>query len=595
MTLVPGDGVVIRKPAFFCVVAAGVSDEMLAAIADIESVVETPDGVTRRGRHLVRAIAQLVATADDEIDIAFAATDRVGVAAFLNGQVFAEADGRRIEPEPGVPFDRALPWAHEGFGLYLAGVKPAEPGRERFDLVQGMVPAGGALLHVPVGLRSTQIVPDTGEQARLRAAADSGPALSQSVAATATPEAQARPSTGDLPATAPLAATETPSPAAAPPAADEVQPGTEPWQPDKLAGTEPWSPDDLAATEPLPEDVPKSAESAGAEHARSGDDPVPPTDDLRSVSSDPPAAPAKSAPAQSGSRAPITSIPSPPVRRPSGDAPSPQAPAHNPVAQNPAAQGPVAQNPVAQNVAAPPPNSPAPPVPGRPGVPAPPPAPPQAPPRGLATPGRAAPTQFDEAYLQPGPPAPGVPVPGAPVPGVSGPGHPSDGFDAVTDVAHSRPMAYGIRCPQGHLNHPEARWCAECRQPLALGPGVLVKGERPPLGRLILDQGTEVLLDETLVLGRLTGAGPTPQQQGAPRLIQVRDDSGLLSRKHVEFRLVEWTVQILDLHSANGTYVSTPNTVEIRLAPGRPHILVPGSRIRAGGRTVMFESAYVKA
>ncbi len=63
----------------------------------------------------------------------------------------------------------------------------------------------------------------------------------------------------------------------------------------------------------------------------------------------------------------------------------------------------------------------------------------------------------------------------------------------------------------------------------------------------------------------------------------------------MEFRLVEWTVQILDLHSANGTYVSTPNTVEVRLAPGRPHILIPGSRIRAGGRTVMFESAYVKA
>ena len=572
VTLVPGDGVVIRTPAFFCVVAAGVPDEVLTAIADIESVVETPDGVTRRGRHLVRAIAQLVATADDEIDIAFAATDRVGVAAYLNGQVFAETDGRRIEPEPGAPFDRALPWAHEGFGLYLAGVKPAEPGRERFDLVQGMVPAAGALLHVPVGLRSTQIVPDTGEQARLRAAADSGPALSKSVAAKSAPEAQAGPSTGDLPATAPLKATETSSPAAAPPSADEV-----------LAGTEPWSPDDLVATEPLPEDVPKAAESAGAEHARSDDDPVPPTDDLRQVPSDPPVPPATPAAAQSGSRAPITSIPSPPARRPSGGAPAPPAAAHDPVAQNPAPQSPGAQN------------TPAPPVPGRPGVPAPPPAPPQAVPRGPATPGRAAPTQFDEAYLPPVPPAPGVPVPGAPIPGSSGPGHPSDGFDAVTDVAHSRPMAYGIRCPQGHLNHPEARWCAECRQPLALGPGVLVKGERPPLGRLILDQGTEVLLDDTLVLGRLTGAGPTPQQQGAPRLVQVRDDSGLLSRKHVEFRLVEWTVQILDLHSANGTYVSTPNTVEIRLAPGRPHILVPGSRIRAGGRTVMFESAYVKA
>ena len=55
VTLVPGDGVVIRTPAFFCVVAAGTPEPVLAAIAGIESDVETPDGVTRRGRHLVRA------------------------------------------------------------------------------------------------------------------------------------------------------------------------------------------------------------------------------------------------------------------------------------------------------------------------------------------------------------------------------------------------------------------------------------------------------------------------------------------------------------------------------------------------------------
>ncbi len=519
VTLVPGDGVVIRTPAFFCVVAAAVPAEVLDAIADIESAVETPEGVTRRGRHLARAIAQLVASADDEVDIAFAATDRVGIAAFLNGRVFAEADGQRIEPGPGEPFDRALPWSHEGFGMYLAGAKPAEPGREQFDLVRGIVPAAGALLHVPVGLRSTQIVPDTGQQARLRsAAAGSEPAPEfKSAADTPRPAAQSGPSTGDLPATAPLPATETPSPAETPshteappadaPAADtpvHTAPwspadlgGTEPWSPEALGGTEPWSPEDLAATEPLPGDAPAVA---GPRSSEPGD--------------------AEPGDAEPGDTEPLGAKHTPPAR----------------------------------------------------------PAP--------AGPGRAAPTRFDEAYIaQPGPPEPRVQR--------SGPS--SGGVDAVTDVAHSRPMAYGIRCPQGHLNHPEARWCAECRQPLALGPGVLVKGERPPLGRLILDQGPEILLDETLVLGRLTGSGPGAQPQGAPRLVQVRDDSGLLSRKHVEFRLVEWTVQILDLHSANGTYVSTPNTVEVRLAPGRPHILIPGSRIRAGGRTVMFESAYVKA
>ncbi len=514
VTLVPGDGVVIRTPAFFCVVAAGTPEPVLAAIAGIESDVETPDGVTRRGRHLVRAIAQLVATADDDIDMAFAATDRVGIAAFLNGRVFAEVDGRRIEPGPGTPFDRALPWSHEGFGLYLAGITPAEPGRERFDLVRGVVPAAGALLHVPVGLRSTQIVPDTGQRGRLRAQpARSGP-VEQLKPVTGSV-------TGELPVTVPLAHERPPASAEAPASSSgpEVPPGPE-VAPETAApaATEPW-----AAGSP-----------------REPGDGEPATDDL---------APARADPGPS--------IPAP------QDPPAPDVEAPVPAGHRPGAPTPPVSNSVMKSSVVSPSGAtdhpgPTPPGPGS---------------------GRAAPTQFDGPY---------VPV------GAAGTGYAPDGFDAVTDVAHSRPMAYGIRCPQGHLNHPDARWCAECRQPLALGPGVLVKGERPALGRLILDQGTEVILDETLILGRLTGSGQ-PAPQSTPKLVQVRDDSGLLSRKHVEFRLVEWTVQILDLHSANGTYVSSPSTVEIRLAPGRPHVLVPGARIRVGGRTVMFESAYVIA
>ena len=81
VTLVPGDGVVVRTPAFFCVVAAAVPAEVLDAIADIESAVETPEGVTRRGRHLARAIRPAGWPAP-EVDIAFAAIDRVGIAAF---------------------------------------------------------------------------------------------------------------------------------------------------------------------------------------------------------------------------------------------------------------------------------------------------------------------------------------------------------------------------------------------------------------------------------------------------------------------------------------------------------------------------------
>ena len=156
VTLIPGGGIVIRTPAFLCLTNDAVPASFLTDLLDIESAVVVPDSAPRRGRHLVRALAQLVATADDPVDIAFAAPDNAGIAIFLSGRVYGETDGKRIEPPAGDSYDRAVPWPFEGLGLYLAGTKPAEVGDERFDLVQGTVPAAGALLHTPLGLRGTE-------------------------------------------------------------------------------------------------------------------------------------------------------------------------------------------------------------------------------------------------------------------------------------------------------------------------------------------------------------------------------------------------------------------------------------------------------
>ena len=145
VTLIPGAGIVIRTPAFLCLTNDAVPASFLTDLLDIESAVVVPDSAPRRGRHLVRALAQLVATADDPVDIAFAAPDNAGIAIFLSGRVYGETDGKRIEPPAGDSYDRAVPWPFEGLGLYLAGTMPAEVGDERFDLVQGTVPAAGAL------------------------------------------------------------------------------------------------------------------------------------------------------------------------------------------------------------------------------------------------------------------------------------------------------------------------------------------------------------------------------------------------------------------------------------------------------------------
>ncbi|HCS59105.1 MAG TPA: forkhead-associated protein, partial [Gordonia polyisoprenivorans] len=166
----------------------------------------------------------------------------------------------------------------------------------------------------------------------------------------------------------------------------------------------------------------------------------------------------------------------------------------------------------------------------------------------------------------------------------------------VVKLVESRAHVHGIRCSRGHLNHPRSWLCGVCGIRMDQLTGILVEGERPPLGWLLLDNGSTYLLDEDLVIGREPGA-PTRPGRGAPKPIRVQDESGQLSRRHIEIRLVEWDVHLIDLGSANGTYVSDPamGNREIRLTPRQPHLLTPGSHVRIGGRHFIFESPHARA
>jgi FHA domain len=56
-------------------------------------------------------------------------------------------------------------------------------------------------------------------------------------------------------------------------------------------------------------------------------------------------------------------------------------------------------------------------------------------------------------------------------------------------------------------------------------------------------------------------------------------------------RVDNWDVLLVDSGSRNGTLVAPPGQNQwARLAPRQSHRLVPGTRIRIGGRTLVFES-----
>ncbi|MEU0504655.1 FHA domain-containing protein [Nocardia sp. NPDC005998] len=149
----------------------------------------------------------------------------------------------------------------------------------------------------------------------------------------------------------------------------------------------------------------------------------------------------------------------------------------------------------------------------------------------------------------------------------------------------------GFMCSRQHLNDPRVSFCAVCGIRMDQLTCVLTEGIRPPLGLLMLDDGTSFVLDNDIVLGR------EPEHAAAvgrgARPIRLPDRSGGMSRAHVQIRLVEWEVTAIDQGSANGTYIRMPGHQEwIRAMPNHPTTLVAGCQILLGGRVLTFDSQH---
>ena len=77
---------------------------------------------------------------------------------------------------------------------------------------------------------------------------------------------------------------------------------------------------------------------------------------------------------------------------------------------------------------------------------------------------------------------------------------------------------------------------------------------RPSIGSLVLDDGTRLPLDDSFVLGR--NVPVTYEIAGRPCPgISIESPTKQDSKVHLEVRLVDWTVNVVDLDSANGTYI----------------------------------------
>ncbi|OCF87681.1 hypothetical protein AW168_24650 [Nocardia brasiliensis] len=163
----------------------------------------------------------------------------------------------------------------------------------------------------------------------------------------------------------------------------------------------------------------------------------------------------------------------------------------------------------------------------------------------------------------------------------------------VPEVESSDPgvVIKGFKCARDHLNDPRVSFCAVCGIRMDQLTCVLTDGVRPPLGLLLLDDGTSYVLDADCVLGREPEHAEAVSRGARP--VRLEDRSGGMSRAHAEIRLVDWDVTVVDGGSTNGTHIRQPGHQDwSRAIPGHPVKLIPGAQVQLGSRVVTFDSQH---
>jgi hypothetical protein len=149
---------------------------------------------------------------------------------------------------------------------------------------------------------------------------------------------------------------------------------------------------------------------------------------------------------------------------------------------------------------------------------------------------------------------------------------------AATVPGHQLPLAgptvQAVRCPNRHLSPPHATGCRVCGASIASQSTVVVP--RPVLGVLRLSTGDLIRLDRAVVMGRAPGAADDTDPD-RPHVLKLASPGDDISRTHLEVRLEDWHVLVVDLGSTNGTVVHVPGQQPERLRANDPRAIEPGT------------------
>jgi hypothetical protein len=132
-------------------------------------------------------------------------------------------------------------------------------------------------------------------------------------------------------------------------------------------------------------------------------------------------------------------------------------------------------------------------------------------------------------------------------------------------------------CTAGHANPPGALHCRICSAPMdPAGPRLV---DRPCLGVLVASSGESIDLLGPVLVGRAPNGGSTDPQAALLRVLSPNQD---ISRTHVRVAPSDWSIEVTDMNSTNGTLVRHPGGEAIRLSPGETVTVEIGAVIDLG-------------
>ncbi|WP_257210334.1 FHA domain-containing protein [Actinomyces ruminis] len=169
-----------------------------------------------------------------------------------------------------------------------------------------------------------------------------------------------------------------------------------------------------------------------------------------------------------------------------------------------------------------------------------------------------------------------------------GPAAPSAVVHTEVPEPEDSRMVLSVVCPSGHANPTNYVTCRECGAELTQPARII---PCPPLGRMRVSSGGEVVLDRPALVGREPSPDGVSELGGAtPVLVTVPSPEQVISRNHLLIQLDEWSVLARSLSTANGTVLRRDGAAPMRMPTTEPVLLRSGDILDLGdGQSLLLE------